>query len=84
MDNENAAPAEPAADDARPEPPTVAAGENPIAHADPPHPLHLLVDAWWQEAFRGSPLGHHTQLYAHVWHAVQDLKRRLTDKSGAE
>ena len=65
MDTKDAAPPEPAADPARPE----------------PHPLAQLVEAWWEAHFPGSAVARSTEAWNHAFRAKEELKRLLRSKN---
>jgi hypothetical protein len=65
MDKKDAAPPEPAAEAARPE----------------PHSLAQTVDDWWEEHFPGSAVARSTEAWNHTYTAVAELKRRLIEGS---
>jgi len=40
-------------------------------------PLDAEIDAWFQQSFNSTPLGHHTEIWNLVLRATDDLKLRL-------
>jgi hypothetical protein len=43
-----------------------------------------LVERWWNDHFPGSVLGHHTEVWNHVFAAKDELKARLRQLAALE